>query len=195
VDGSAPASTLLDFGVAPRYSAMIPDGKAVLVSTSRAVGSLLRGWLDGSGRVDTLVSMAKDGIRAEDPKVSRDGRWVAFVERSSYDVFVRSLTGPGLLQVSARGTEGNPVVWGPDSRRLYYADTEGLHVIELQTMPTLAVTGRRLIGRFPNVSDYDLSPDGRTFIVVNPIRASSDVIVAVNWIDEARRTWNAPPAK
>jgi Tol biopolymer transport system component len=192
VDGSAPASTLLDFGVAPRYSAMTPDGKAVLVSTSRAAGSLLRGWLEGSGRVDTLVSMAKDGIRAEDPKVSPDGRWVAFIERSSYEVFIRSLSGPGLLQVSARGTEGNPVVWGPDSRRLYYADTEGLHVIELQTMPTLAVSRRRLIGRFPNVSDYDLSPDGRTFIVVNPIRNASDVIVAVNWADEARRAWSAP---
>ena len=26
------------------------------------------------------------------------------------------------MQVSLKGTEGNPVVWGPDSKRLYYAN-------------------------------------------------------------------------
>jgi len=45
------------------------------------------------------------------------------------------------------------------------------------------------------VTDYDLSPDGRTIIVINPIRTSSDVIVAVNWVDEARRLWNARPGR
>lgn len=94
-----------------------------------------------------------------------------------------------------KGTDGNPVVWGPDSRRLYDADSEGLHVIELQTEPALSVTKRRLIGRFPSVTDYDLTSDGRTFIVVSPIRSTSDVVVVVNWADEARRTWNAPAAR
>jgi serine/threonine-protein kinase len=195
VDATAQPSLLFDFGVAPRNSATTPDGASVIAVTGQASGSLLRGWLDGSGRVDTLVSMPTDGIRAEDPKVSPDGRWVAFVERSTNDVWVRSLTGPGLLQVSVKGTEGNPVAWGPDSRRLYYANTEGLHVIELQTTPSLGVAGRRFIGRFPPVTDYDLSPNGRTFIVVNPIRSASDVIVAVNWAHEARRMWSAPPAR
>jgi dipeptidyl aminopeptidase/acylaminoacyl peptidase len=141
--------------------------------------------------VDTLVSGRADGIRPEDPRISPDGRWVAFIERSSGDVWVRSLTGPALLQVSVKATEGNPVAWGPDNRRLYYANTEGLHVIELQTAPSLGVTRRRLIGRFPSASDYDLSPDGRTFVVVMPIRSTSDVVVTVNWVDEARRAWSA----
>ena len=165
---------------------MLPDGKSVIVAGSRA--GLVRRSLDVSGRVDTLVTLEKDGIRAEDPRVSPDGRWLAFIERSSYEVWVRSLTGPGLLQVSVKGTEGNPVTWGPDSRHLYYINTEGLQVIELQTTPTLAVKNRRLIRRFPPVTDYDLSPDGQTFVVVNPIRVSSDVIVVVNWLDEARRS-------
>jgi serine/threonine-protein kinase len=194
VDGSAPPSTLFDFGVFPRYSAMTPDGKSSVVSTSQIANALYRGWLGGT-RVDTLVSLAKDGIRAEDPRISPDGRWVAFVERSSDHVWVRSLTGPGLLQVSVKGTESNPVAWGPDSRRLYYMNTEGLHVIELQTTPSLSVKDRRVIRRFAPVTDYDLSPDGRTFIVVNPIRVSSDVIVVVNWIGEARQAWSARPAK
>jgi hypothetical protein len=74
---------------------------------------------------------------------------------------------------------------------LYYATTEGLHVIELETTPTLGVARRRLIGRFPLTTDYDLSPDGKTFIVVTPVRSAADVIVAVNWVEEARRAWSA----
>jgi hypothetical protein len=68
-------------------------------------------------------------------------------------------------------------------------------VIELQTAPSLSVKDRRVIRRFPPVTDYDLSPDGHTFIVVNPIRVSSDVIVVTNWLNEARQGWNAPSAK
>ncbi|HEX6943128.1 MAG TPA: protein kinase [Gemmatimonadaceae bacterium] len=195
VDGSAPPSRLLALRDFPRYSSMAPDGKSVLVTTSRLSASLLRGWLDGSDRIDTLVKVQADQIRPDDPKVSPDGRWVAFIERSSGDVWVRSLTGPGLLQVSLKGTEGNPVVWGPDSKRLYYANTEGLHAIELETTPTLSVLKRRVIGPFPAVTDYDLSPDGHTFIVVSPVGATSDVIVVVNWVDEARRAWTRPPSK
>ena len=52
------------------------------------------------------------------------------------------------------------------------------------------------IGPFPSTTDYDLLPvDGRNFVVVVPIRSTSDVVVAVNWVNEARRAWNATPAK
>ncbi len=191
--GGAPPSLFFDFGGVPRGPAVTSEGKAVLAVGGN--GSLLRGWLDDSGRVDTLVSLRDHGIRAEDSRVSPDGRWVAFLERSSGEVWVRSLTGSALLQVSVKQTEGNPVAWSPDGKRIYYANTEGLHVIELQTAPALGVIRRRLIGRFPPATDYDLSPDGRTFIVVIPIRATSDVIVAVNWFDEARREWLAGAKK
>ena len=190
IGGGAP-SLLLDLRSQIRLSAATPDGTAAVVSIGTAAGgSLLRAWLDGSGRVDTLVTRQAQGIRAVDPRVSPDGKWVAFLERSSNDVWVRSLTGSGLMQVSLRGTEGNPVAWAPDSRRIYYANTDGLNVVELETTPSLGILRRRIVGRFPPVTDYDLSPDGRTFVVVTPIRSTSDVIVAVNWLDEARRTWS-----
>jgi hypothetical protein len=52
-----------------------------------------------------------------------------------------------------------------------------------------------VIGRFPPVTDYDLSPDGHTFIVVSPVGATSDVVVVVNWVDEARRAWTTSTSK
>jgi hypothetical protein len=57
------------------------------------------------------------------------------------------------------------------------------------------VERRRVVGHFPLTTDYDLSPDGHTFIAVVPIRAADDVIVVVNWIEEARRTWSTPTAR
>jgi Tol biopolymer transport system component len=195
ISGSAPPSRAFDYGAVPFNASATPDGKAIVTAISGEAGAaLVRGWLDGTGRFDTLVTMARDGIRPQDPRVSPDGRWVAFIDRSPSDVWIRSLSGTTLLQVSTRSTDGNPVAWSPDSRRLYYATTDGLHVIELETTPSLRVTKRRIVGRFPAVTDYDLAPDGRTFVVVNPIRSSSDVVVVVNWAAEARRAWNAESA-
>jgi serine/threonine-protein kinase len=189
--GGGARSVLLELGAPLFNPTAMPDGNSVVLTMSRvAGGALLRAWIDGSNRVDTLVSQQAHGIRPFDPRVSPDGNWVAFFERSSSDVWVRSLTGTAMLQVSVKGTEGNPVAWSRDSKSLYYANTEGLHVIELQTAPSLGVIRRRLIGRFPPVTDYDLSPDGRTFLVVTPVRSTSDVVVAVNWLDDARRAWS-----
>jgi len=116
---------------------------------------------------------------------------LAYVDYSSPAVHVRSLTGPSVMQVSTLPTNRNPVVWGRDSRSLYYVTPGGLTVIELQTSPTLGVAGRRMIRGFPVSDNYDLHPDGRTFVLASPVRATADIIVAVNWADEARRTWRA----
>jgi len=64
-------------------------------------------------------------------------------------------------------------------------------VIELQTVPTLAVIRRRTIRGLPPNEGYDLSPNGKTFVVVTTVRTTTPVHVAVNWADEARRAWSA----
>jgi hypothetical protein len=52
-----------------------------------------------------------------------------------------------------------------------------------------------MIRGFPFSDNYDLHPDGRTFVLVSPVRASADILVAVNWADEARRVWRAAAQK
>ena len=195
VDGTAPASRLVAVPGIPLASATVPGGRSVIVSAlfrGLTVSALLRIWLDGSGRTDTLTLSSRDGVRPEDPRVSPDGRWVAYLDRLTSEVWVRSLENNSVLQVSVTSSQYNPVVWGSDSRHVYYLGLGGLVEIELQTSPSLAVRRRGVVRRFLQTSsqrDYDVSPDGRTFVVVTPLRGPTETFVVVNWADEARRTW------
>ncbi len=177
----------------------LPDGKSLIVLAYDVSGiGLLRTWLDGSRPVDTLLFTARSTGLGDvwSPRVSPDGRWVAFVNSYTEDVWVRSLEGRTLLQVSTEAVHDDPVVWGPDSRHLYYAGTAGLVSIELRTTPALAVVGRRTLPRtLAGARLYDLAPDGKTFVVARTEWRPNDVVVAVNWLDEARRAWRAAAAR
>jgi serine/threonine-protein kinase len=194
VDGSG-ASRLVDLRGDPVSSTVHPDGKSVIVSeiTANREGiALLRLWMDGSARAETLlVERRHGGIRPTAPRVSPDGRLVAYTDYSTSAVYVRSLEGSSVLQVSVYGATRNPVVWGRDSRHLFYNVPLGLIEIGLVTTPGLRVEDRRTIRGFPLSDNYDLSPDGRTFALASVIRGSADIFVAVNWANEARRAWRA----
>jgi Tol biopolymer transport system component len=197
VDGSGTAR-LVELPGNALYSTMHPDGKSVVLTEQngpRGHMSLVRRWIDGSNRVDTLVEERVGGLRPVFPRVSPDGRYVTFVDYSNSAVYVKSLAASTALQVSLTGSNRNPAVWGNDSRRLYYSLPIGLIVIELVTSPSLSVARRHTIASFPYSENYDLAPDGKTFALVAPLRGTADVFVAVNWADEARRAWSAAERK
>lgn len=64
---------------------------------------------------------------------------------------------------------------------------DGWAVAELQTEPSLAVARRRRAELGFNPEDYDLSADGRTFVVA-PAAGEAEVLVAVHWGDEVSRS-------
>jgi hypothetical protein len=86
---------------------------------------------------------------------------------------------------------GSSLAWGPDSRHLYFGSGNVLGVAELRTTPTLAVVGRRIVSQLAySCEDFDLAPDGKSFVVVVPASGRSDVLVAAHWTDELRRIWS-----
>jgi Tol biopolymer transport system component len=101
-------------------------------------------------------------------------------------VYVRRLDGTGeQVQVSLSG--GAEPVWGPNGRELFYRASDGTEVnlmmATIQPTPTLSVTGRQAL--FP-VSDmatatphanYDISPDGKTFVMVRLNPASRIMVI------------------
>jgi hypothetical protein len=106
------------------------------------------------------------------------------------EVYVRPLDGVGVLQVSDRG--GASPAWGPDSRHLYFGQGNVLSVAELKTSPTLSVVDRHVVARLPyTCEDFDLAPDGQSFVVVAPESGRSDAIVSLHWTDEVRRRLRA----
>ncbi len=193
IDGSVESRRLVEIEGDVLEAVMAPDGRS-LVAVRRAPGverhELVRVALEGSPGAAPLVaaplpSAARDPIQ---PRISRDGRWVAFQDNATWEVHVRSLDGASAaIQVTDGG--GSAPTWGADSRRLYYSTGQGWAVADLQTAPTLAVAGRRSLGEFAFLTeDYDLSPDGETFVVVSPADGGADALAAVHWADELRRS-------
>jgi Tol biopolymer transport system component/tRNA A-37 threonylcarbamoyl transferase component Bud32 len=192
IDGSG-TTRLVETDGDALYMTVHPDGASVILT--ERIGrtgqiALMRRWLDGSKRVDTLVEERVTGVRPMYPRSSPDGRFVTFVDWSNSAVYVKPLTRSSALQVSVAGSNRNPSVWSSDSRHLYYSLPTGLVVIELETSPSLRVVRRHTISSFPYSENYDVAPDGRTFALVAPLRGTADVFVAVNWATEARRAWS-----
>jgi Tol biopolymer transport system component len=192
IDGSIEPRRLVEIEGDVLDVAMVPDGRS-LVAVRRGSepqrNELVRVALDGSrsASLPVVASLPNAARRPYRPRISRDGRWVAFEDRATWEVHVRSLDGAGAIQVTDGG--GTAPAWGADSRRLYYSTGQGWAVAELETAPSLAVSGRRSLGEFAFLTeDYDLSPDGETLVVVSPADGAADALVAVHWADELRRS-------
>jgi serine/threonine-protein kinase len=145
----------------------------------------------GRGPIEPIVATKFD---ERYPALSRDDQWLAFTSNQSGrdEVYLRSLAGDGeQIQVSVAG--GTEVVWSPDGRELIYrssTNAEGrveptMMAATISTNPTLAVVSRKAL--FPAAgivtatphANYDVSPDGKRFLIVrsNP---STRVMVMQN---------------
>jgi Tol biopolymer transport system component len=88
-------------------------------------------------------------------------------------------------QVRVSSDGGSEPVFGPDGTELYYRTASKLFVAELTHEPELTVTSRRVLfdvgdiaTGFPH-ANYDISPDGRTFVMVR-LNPSSRIMVIQN---------------
>ena len=129
-------------------------------------------------------------FRGLDPRASPDGKFVAIHDRNDNQVHVRAVDGSGGLQVSDTG--GSLPVWGHDSRRLFYQTPTGTIVAELQTTPSLAVIRRHVVPGIPAGGVlHDVSNDGKTLLILEPVDRAPKVQVTVNWASDVRRQLRA----
>jgi hypothetical protein len=120
--------------------------------------------------------------------VSPDGRWLAYTsdQTGTQELYLRSLAGGGdEIRVSLEG--GSEPAWGPGGRELFYRaperNREMLVAAAIRYSPELAVTERRALFDVSNVlsssphTNYDVSPDGRTFAMVQANPSTRIVII------------------
>ncbi|MGH7856523.1 MAG: hypothetical protein ACREQY_04270, partial [Candidatus Binatia bacterium] len=192
LDGSAEPSRLLEMEGDVVEAVVAPDGRSLVAVRTGVAGARaeLVSVALGGGEVTSLLSTSsRASIRRPTlPRISPDGRFVAFADLASWEAFVRPLGGGGLLQVTEGG--GWSPVWGSDSRRLYVAAGTFVGVGELRTAPDLAVTNRRILMQLGhNTEEFDVTPDGERFVFVAPASPGSDVQVAIHWAEQLRRSW------
>ncbi len=128
-------------------------------------------------------------------RFSPDGEWVAYVsdQTGRREVYVRSFASQGdVVQMSTNG--GEEPVWSRDGGELFYREGpegERLMVITLGADPTLSASAPQLLfeGQFEETifggqnSNYDVSPDGRRFVMVrpkNPVTPTA-IHLVLNW--------------
>jgi len=175
-DGSAMVTTAADL----RRNPKLPDSTQGGSGTDAAI---IRNA--GHGPLEPLVASR---FNESFVGVSPDGRWISFVSDQSgrEEVYVRDLAGErDQVLVSADG--GNEPVWSPDGRELFYRETKQedpyLVAAGIGTTPALAVTGRKrlfpigdIVGTAPH-ANYDVSPDGKTFVMVRSSPAARVMVI------------------
>ncbi len=138
--------------------------------------------------------------REDHPEFSPDGRWMAYSSNESGrdEVYITEYpTAQTVYQVSTDG--GTGPVWSRDGGRLYYArsdEPDGLTIMVVKfasdtrvvlSRPSRVVSGDYLA--LASVRSYDISADGRRFLLVRDPRDRSPVThidVVLNWDQELR---------
>ena len=135
------------------------------------------------------------------PKFSPDGKWLAYVsdESGRLQVYVRPFPGPEVKWLISEENEGGgQPVWSPDGKELFYRSGDKTMVVSIQTQDqTLRAESPRVLfeGRYVSHSTpagfqyYDISPDGKRFLMMKEGLAQEQVQVNVvlNWFEELKR--------
>jgi serine/threonine-protein kinase len=121
------------------------------------------------------------------PRLSPDGRWIAFITNESGrdEVVVQPFPVPGgRVQVSITG--GAEPVWSRDGRRLFYRGDGLLLAANIKPGPAFAVTSRDtvltdtyLFASNPH-ANYDVMPDGKHFVFLQGAKAG-EMTAVLNW--------------
>jgi hypothetical protein len=159
-----------------------PDGRFLVYSsvdyTTSRTPDLYVVALDGDARPTPFVRtpFVETGAR-----FSPDGRLIAYEgsESGQPQVYVRAFPGPApARQVSTRG--GRMPRWSPDGKRLYFRQSNRIHVVDM-TAPdaepqVLFEFGQRF-------ESFEVAPDGQRFLlnVFDELADQTPTRVVVNW--------------
>jgi Tol biopolymer transport system component len=164
---------------------MSPDMRSVVYQLDTAGADIYYRALAGD-TTPHVVSNSAQGIETM-PRVSPDGRWVAFAtdESGHEEVVVQPFPGPGgRVQVSSGG--GSEPVWSRDGKRLFYRAAGHLMAARIAVGEGFAIAGRDTLFTdsfqfAPNPhANYDVTADGTHFVFLKAA-SEGNMIVVTNW--------------
>ena len=142
------------------------------------------------------VTLANASGQAWQAMLSPDARWIAYTsdESGRNEVYVRAAEpGGGRWQVSSDG--GLQPHWSLNGKEMYYRNGDKMMAASVTTQPIFSsgrprvlFEGSYLLGGA--VNDYDLTPDGREFLMLrddSPHRGLTEYKVILNWFQELKK--------
>jgi len=133
-------------------------------------------------------------------RFSSDGRWIAYASNESgrFEVYVIPSSGNGgKWLVSNNG--GQQPVWRRDGKEIFYLTTDnslmsvpvslGAESVEVGVPQRLFPLGNTIAGNNGLISPYDVTPDGKRFLVITFLDQAKapPIILVTNWPAEVKR--------
>jgi Tol biopolymer transport system component len=147
-------------------------------------------WLIPASGDRDAWAIFQTGFNESHPRISPDGRWLAYVsdESGQNQVYATQFPKPSGKWTVSSGAGAWPM-WRPDSRELYYRAADGT-IMAVAVGPGAEFTagvatplfkpdaapGRLGLGTF-----YDVAADGRFLVNVFAERRSAPAVVILNW--------------
>jgi serine/threonine-protein kinase len=202
-DGSRDMERLTPSDYAQQPASWTRDGKYLaLVETGPSTGSdiLVRQMADGK-----MIRFISTAAEEAWPEFSPDGRWLAYASNESgqNEIYLRAFpNGDKRQTVTSRG--GMAPLWSPDGRELFYWNLDLTSLMKVDISPGREAPAGipKLLFKFVTtysgpVRGYDITPDGRRFVIPEPPRFTPAEVTQLNlvqnWFDDVRRL--SPAAK
>jgi eukaryotic-like serine/threonine-protein kinase len=138
------------------------------------------------------------------PKISPDGRWMAYKssETGQGEIYVCPLpdVDKGRYQVSMGG--GDNPLWSPGGRELFYLNGDAIMAVSVKIDSSFSIAGTpKVLFRGTYIipvdidgTPWDISPDGKRFLMIKEPRAAAGtdgslrkINIVLNWIDELKQ--------
>jgi serine/threonine-protein kinase len=203
VDRSAPDERLTSIGRSQAPVSWSPDGRFLAFNqmTPGTAFDVFVLSVDGDRKPRPVVETKSVEGSA---KFSPDGKWLAFCSNESGrpEVFVQAYPSGPRIQISTDG--GTDPVWARNGKELFYRNGNKMMVVDVTLQPFRPGKPRVLWeGEYahglssscgpagPSSSNYDVTPDGKRFIMIkeqeSPELVSTRVQVVLNWPAELKR--------
>jgi serine/threonine-protein kinase len=187
-----------------RLSGVSPDGNRVVASIARPVTALDVMVLNLDKRSE-FEPLLRTPFLERNAELSPDSRWLAYESNDTgqFQIYVRPYPDVDKERIQVSTSGGSKPLWSRDGRELFYIEGEDA-IVSLRigagstwtvsrgtrtpvATNTYFMPGERTAGR-----TYDVSPDGKRFLMVKAAGASqptvpASIVVVRNWIEELKR--------
>jgi Tol biopolymer transport system component len=191
IDRSTPAQLLAESPYGMPEGILTRDGKILVGRVQRGVTEMdvVRVSMDSAR---TMSPVAESRFSEYMPALSPNDKWIAYVSNDAgvMDIYVQPLMSTtGRVPVSFGG--GSEPRWSPDGRTIYYRANRRVIGASLDFTAGIAVTRRDTLFDDRFMSDafhqsWDVAPDGRHFLMLDPVDNNREVVVIRNWAREVR---------
>ncbi len=170
-----------------------PDGKSLLYAVGDLVGAAQLWELPLTGDDRKPRHLLPSGFITMEGRYSPDGRWIAYTSNESgrFEVYVIPSVGTGgKWQLSSAG--GQQPLWRRDGKELFYVGLDDTLMsvpialksdsVQADAARPLFPLGNSILSVNGLVAPYDVTPDGKKFLVITAEQGKSFPInLVTNW--------------